>query len=297
MALGGTITSGQQTLEARLFLAYVGVTRFAVTRWKCCHHRWWVLDYLNQGHQEQRIGDRKAFTRLSSMAALYAPGRDYQEHQIKGDSIEESYAVFDVTGATKTLLRELVGPKGWCHVRDPDHIIGGVLRRMAELLFYRRPGFQLLAQGALLELLGFLVLSEPLAANLRDLRKEDRRGKTHELVDKTEHFITSHIAECLSVAELASQAHMSVSAFAHAYRRLANESPHAAAQRLKIEAVKQFLLRDGLSIKECAVRLGFSSEFHLSRLFKRLEGLSPSHYRQALMEKRLGRAPGNRKRS
>jgi hypothetical protein len=28
----------------------------------------------------------------------------------------------------------------------PDHIIGGVLRRMAELLFYRRPGFQLLAR-------------------------------------------------------------------------------------------------------------------------------------------------------
>jgi AraC-like DNA-binding protein len=43
--------------------------------------------------------------------------------------------------------------------------------------------------------------------------------------------------------------------------------------------------------------LGFSSEFHLSRLFKRLEGLSPSHYRQALMEKRRGRAPGKRKRS
>jgi len=297
MALGGTIKRGQQTVEAKLLLAYAGGTRFAVTRWKYCHHRWWVLDYLNQGHQEQRIGDRKAFRRLSSMAALYAPDRDYQERQIKGDSIEESYAVFDVTGATEAFLRELVGPRGWCHVRDPDHLIGGVLRRMAELLFYGRPGFQFLAQGALMELLGFLFVAEPLSANLRDLRTEDRRGTPYELVNKTEHFITSHIAECLSVADLASQAHMSVSAFAHAYRRLANESPHSTVQRLKIEAVKRFLLRDTLSVKECAVRLGFSSEFHLSRLFKRLEGLSPSHYRQALMEKRLERAPGKRKRS
>jgi hypothetical protein len=60
MALGGTIKRGQQTVEAKLRLAYAGVTWFAVTRWKYCHHRWWVLDYLSQGHQEQRIGDRKA---------------------------------------------------------------------------------------------------------------------------------------------------------------------------------------------------------------------------------------------
>jgi AraC-like DNA-binding protein len=60
-------------------------------------------------------------------------------------------------------------------------------------------------------------------------------------------------------------------------------------QRLKLEAAKCFLLQEGLSVKECAVRLGFSSEFHLSRLFKRLEGLSPTRYRHALTEKALGR--------
>ena len=49
MALGGTIKHGQRTVEAKLLLAYAGGTRFAVTRWKYCHHRWWVLDYLNQG--------------------------------------------------------------------------------------------------------------------------------------------------------------------------------------------------------------------------------------------------------
>ena len=92
----------------------------------------------------------------------------------------------------------------------------------------------------------------------------------------------------MRVADLARHAKMSVSAFAHAYPRRAGESPYRTVQRLKLEAAKRLLLQDGLSVKECAERLGFSSEFHFSRLFKRLEGMSPMRYRQALLEKVLG---------
>jgi len=88
---------------------------------------------------------------------------------------------------------------------------------------------------------------------------------------------------------------MSVSAFAHAYPRRAGESPNRTVRRLKLEAAKRFLLQDGLNVKECAERLGFSSEFHFSRLFKRVEGMSPSDYRRALMEKLLGGSAPPRK--
>jgi AraC-like DNA-binding protein len=87
---------------------------------------------------------------------------------------------------------------------------------------------------------------------------------------------------------------MSTSAFAHAYPRLAGESPYCTVRRLKLEAAKRFLLQDGLSVKECAERLGFSSEFHFSRLFKRLEGLSPTRYRHVLTEKTGLAAPPRR---
>ena len=55
-----TIKRSQQTVDARLLLAYAGGTRFVVTRWKQCHHRWWVLDYLNQGQQPQRRRARQS---------------------------------------------------------------------------------------------------------------------------------------------------------------------------------------------------------------------------------------------
>lgn len=295
MGLGGIIKGCQQTVEVRLLLAYTGGRRFVVTRWKHCRHRWWVLDYINQGHQQQRVGRGKAFTRVSGVAALYAPGREYWERQIAGGSVDESYIMFDARGAEEAWLRQLASVKGWCHFRDPDHLIGASLRRSAELVFYRRPGFHLLAHGTLMEQLGLLVTASPLAPNLRDVRAESSAARRDDLIGAVERFIGDHIAEPVRVADLARHAKMSTSAFAHAYPRLAAESPYCTVQRLKLEAAKRFLLEDGLSVKECAARLGFSSEFHFSRLFKRLEGLSPTRYRHALTEKVLGRLAPPRK--
>ena len=288
MGLGGIIKRSQQTVDARLLLAYAGGTRFVVTRWKQCHHRWWVLDYINHGQQQQRLGHGKVFTRVSGVAALYAPGRDYCERQIAGGSVDESYLIFAARGAAEASLRQLTGVKGCCHFCDPDQLIGASLRRAAELVFYRRPGFHLLAHGALMELLGLLVTASPLSPNLRDVHPEGGAARRDDLISAVERFISDHIAEPVRVVDLARHAKMSTSAFAHAYPRLAGESPYRTVRRLKLEAAKRFLLQGGLSVKECAERLGFSSEFHFSRLFKRLEGMSPTRYRNALLEKVLG---------
>ncbi|NUN94477.1 MAG: helix-turn-helix transcriptional regulator, partial [Verrucomicrobiae bacterium] len=90
-----------------------------------------------------------------------------------------------------------------------------------------------------------------------------------------------------NVAALARRVGMSASAFAHAYPRVAGETPHRAILRLKIEAAKKLLLDQRLRVKETAERLGFSSEFHFSRAFKRLEGVPPRDYRPALLRRRV----------
>jgi AraC-like DNA-binding protein len=294
MKLGGIIERREQTVEAALLQAHTGETRFVVTRWKYRSYRWWVLDYINQGQQQQRIGRGKTFTRVSGVAALYAPGRDYGERQIAGGSVDESYIMFEARDAEEAWLRQLAGVKGWCHFYDPDHLLGASLRRAAEIVFYRRPGFHLLAHGTLMEQLGLLLTASPVAPNLREIRAESGADRRHELIGAVERFIGDHISEPVREADLARHVKMSKFAFAHAYPRLAGESPCCTVRRLKLEAAKRFLLHDGLSVKECAERLGFSSEFHFSRLFKRLEGLPPTRYRQALTEKTGLAAPPRR---
>jgi len=280
--------------QAALQLAHTGVTRFSESRWTHHCNPHWILDVINQGQQKQRVGNGKNFIRRSGLAAFYAPGCTYHEHQATGESIHESFMVFSSWGALGATLRRLVGRREWCHIVDPDHRIGQRLQHLGDLVFHRRPGFELLAHAAMLELVGILITSSKVSPLRREIRAEIR-GRKRDLVQTVESFVRSHATEPLTVADLAAHLKMSLPTFARIYPDLAGETPGCTVRRLKVEAAKRLLLAEGLSIKECALRLGFSSEFHFSRLFKRLEGLPPSDYAGSLSQRlspRCSVAPG-----
>jgi AraC-like DNA-binding protein len=54
----------------------------------------------------------------------------------------------------------------------------------------------------------------------------------------------------------------------------------------KIERVKELLVYDELSLSEIALRLNYSSVAYLSNQFKKVTGLTPSHFKQIKEEKR-----------
>lgn len=54
----------------------------------------------------------------------------------------------------------------------------------------------------------------------------------------------------------------------------------------KIERVKELLVYDELSLSEIAFRLNYSSVAYLSNQFKKVTGLTPSHFKQIKAEKR-----------
>jgi AraC-like DNA-binding protein len=54
----------------------------------------------------------------------------------------------------------------------------------------------------------------------------------------------------------------------------------------KIERVKELLLYDELSLTEISYKMHYSSVAHLSNQFKKVTGLSPSHYMQLKDKKR-----------
>lgn len=54
----------------------------------------------------------------------------------------------------------------------------------------------------------------------------------------------------------------------------------------KIEKVKELLVYDELTLNEISYKLGYSSAAHLSRQFKSVTGLTPSHYKKVREEKR-----------
>lgn len=54
----------------------------------------------------------------------------------------------------------------------------------------------------------------------------------------------------------------------------------------KIEKIKELIIYDELNITEIAWKMNYSSVAHLSNQFKKVTGLSPSHYKQLKDKKR-----------
>jgi AraC family transcriptional regulator len=54
----------------------------------------------------------------------------------------------------------------------------------------------------------------------------------------------------------------------------------------RIEKVKELLVYDELSLSEIAYKLGYSSVHHLSAQFKKVTGLTPTHFKAVKEEKR-----------
>ena len=54
----------------------------------------------------------------------------------------------------------------------------------------------------------------------------------------------------------------------------------------RIEKVKELIVYDQLSLTEIAYQTGFSSVHHLSSQFKKVTGLTPSHFKKIGAERR-----------
>lgn len=287
MSMGGQLDRRQQVVQSRLLMASTGTisTSTPTGRWLHWRHPGWVLDSLHHGQQRQRFGKRRPFLRPSGNSILYAPGTAYAEWR-ETNNLDSSYVIFTLAGRLEQECRGLVGRAGYCQIQDPDGLLAERLRRMAHQLFERRTGYYLLAHGALLELLGLIQGAQQTGAHERLLAKPGRPGGRTSLSQRIESYIREHIQETIRVSDLVCHVGLSRSALAHAYRRQAGESPRHAIARLKIETAKRLMLQDGLSAKQCAERLGFATQFHFSRVFKRLESVSPSHYMSLLRRHR-----------
>ena len=79
----------------------------------------------------------------------------------------------------------------------------------------------------------------------------------------------------ISIQELAQQVNMSPSSFSKAFKKAYHMSPNQFLTSIRIEKAKQ-LLSPAVPLKDVASSVGYQDEFYFSRVFKKLEGISPS---------------------
>ena len=69
-----------------------------------------------------------------------------------------------------------------------------------------------------------------------------------------------------------------------------HENIHSYIQRRRLEQAQALLSDPGLSVKQVAEQMNFSSEFYFSHFFKRLKGMSPREYREGKTNRRKSRS-------
>jgi AraC-like DNA-binding protein len=94
-------------------------------------------------------------------------------------------------------------------------------------------------------------------------------------------YLSFHIGEPLSVADMARRANLSPSRFGVVFRRHFGLSPHQYFLRLRIEHAQELLRMTDLPQREIAEYCGFADVHHFSKAFKRITRLPPGAYRTA----------------
>ena len=88
-------------------------------------------------------------------------------------------------------------------------------------------------------------------------------------------YIHEHLAEDLSLAELARTVALSSFHFSRLFKGSTGYAPHQYHIRCRVKRSKELLLERKLSIAHIAQAVGFSSQSHLNYHFKRIVGLTP----------------------
>ncbi len=93
-------------------------------------------------------------------------------------------------------------------------------------------------------------------------------------------FILDRLCDPLTLSELAAIAEMDVYAFCRWFKKAFGISPYRFVLRSRIERAKVLLSDSRDGIVAVALACGFSSQSHMTHVFQRFVGLSPSLYRK-----------------
>ena len=131
-----------------------------------------------------------------------------------------------------------------------------------------------------------------LSKNLSALGFELLDSNKHQLIEKIKNTLINevHYSEgerVYNYSEILSKAlHKDYSYLSNLFSEVEGITIEKYIIHQKIEKAKELIIYDELSLSEIAYRLGYSSVAHLSNQFKKVTGLTPTHFKQVGRNKR-----------
>ena len=142
--------------------------------------------------------------------------------------------------------------------------------------YFQSPVFSSKRYESVLQLLQIFAQHLSMVANQVVFQSENAEPLN---ITKARDFINSNHTEDLSLAAVAQSAHMSTFYFCKQFKKATGLSFTEYLSRVRIEKAKEQLLKPHARVSEVAYEVGFQSLTHFNRVFKKLNGASPTTYR------------------
>lgn len=154
-------------------------------------------------------------------------------------------------------------------------------RRLCEIAELRERGDELAELETKAKLVQVIVSS---------LRSDEPAGSDNASIDavnrarlqRSLEWLGANLHRDISAADLADAAGLSPSHFNRLFVEWTGYAPMLYVRRRRVEEARRLLGDVSVPIKEIARRLGFRDPFHFSKVFRQIDGLSPSAYREAI---------------
>jgi len=145
-------------------------------------------------------------------------------------------------------------------------------------LNWAEPGERLLTSSLAHEMIGHALLSQ--TGQREGLRLKG--GLAPHLRRQLVEYIETHLADPLSLGQLAGLCALSEYHFARMFRESFGLPPHKYLLARRLEQARRLLRTTGKPLGEIALACGFSSASHFSNRFRQAMGATPGEYRMAL---------------
>jgi len=101
------------------------------------------------------------------------------------------------------------------------------------------------------------------------------------IIHQSVHYVNTHYAEHISLEDLARRVYLSPSYFGKVFKEETGETFVAFLNRVRIEHSKELLRRKHVRLADIAQMVGFEEQSYFCRVFKKLVGVTPTHYRES----------------
>jgi len=97
-------------------------------------------------------------------------------------------------------------------------------------------------------------------------------------IDRIIEYMRKNINSKVTLEELSGIAGLSIFYLSRTFKEATGYPIITYFNKMKIEKAKELLIEGNKKVKEVAYELGYTNEFYFSRMFKRVEGLSPKEF-------------------